>query len=105
MQDKNVQKLFAHDCLHILKDREAMLRLCRMAANEGEEVGSESDSDSSDSRGIEFGIQGPMVTADAEPAALEDDEDEDEILPLWTFDPEQALSEDLEELSEVLTLT
>ena len=103
MQDKNVQKLFAHDCLHILKNWEAMLRLCRMAANEGEGVGSGSDSDSSDSRGIEFGIQGPMATADAEPAALEDDEDE--ILPLWTFDPEQALSEDLEELSEVLQLT
>ena len=91
-------KTCAHECQQHLKNRKKMLLLCRLPAEL--EGASDSESDSSASEANEFGIRGPRQTADENNAAPEE-EDLDEVLPLWAFDPEQAQPDDLEELSEV----
>ena len=97
VKDRDLVRTCAHECQQHLKNRKKMLCLCRLPAD------SEAGSDSSVSGANEFGIQRHVQTADARTAAPAEDDD-DEVLPLWTFDAEQALPDDLEELSEVLLL-
>lgn len=96
LEERELQRQAIKETQRLLKNRRKMLKLLHLGSNGGDE----SESESSESGAEGFGIRG--VSGEGLQPAEGGSEEEDQILPLWTFDPESALPEDLETVSEVL---
>ena len=98
LEDKQFQRERIHETQSLLKNQRKMAKFCQLVGLGGEDTSSESSSSGAD----DFGIMPAAHDGAAEAEPDSQAEELDPLLPLWTFDPDEALSDDLEELSEVI---
>lgn len=96
LQDRELVRQSICECQSLLKNQRKLRKVCRLAANQYDDSESESSASEAQSFGIKEFMEGDIQKPDE--AAPYDD-----VMPLWTFDPEQAPPGDVEDCSEVHT--